>query len=160
MRQRTTSSDQGLPGDIGPQDFKQNVFSQFRQNDQASEKIGASVIDMYSEGNGKRSRKNLGIQIIGGGPETNNDRLGASVLDGGLTPTMISPLFKKKRHLGGQNVVFDRDSNCETPNEENRRNPFSFNKLPSNGNITPGLRPSGFSLGVNNVFQAPISYVG
>jgi hypothetical protein len=49
---------------------------------------------MYSEGNGKRNRKNLGIQIIGGGPETNNDKFGASVQDGGITPTNISPLFQ------------------------------------------------------------------
>jgi hypothetical protein len=75
---------------------------------------------MYSElGNGKRNRKNLGIQIIGAGPETNNDKIEDSIQDGGITPTNISPMFHNKRHLGGQNVVvFDRDSNnnnCETP---------------------------------------------
>jgi hypothetical protein len=113
---------------------------------------------MYSEGNGKRNRKNLGIQIIGGGPETNNDKFGASVLDGGITPTNISPLFQKKRHLGGQNVVvFDRDSNnnnCETPQDGRSHanlSTFHFQKLLINGggNITPGLKPSTFGLNPN-----------
>ena len=84
---------------------------------------------MYSEGNGKRMRKNLGIEIIGGGPETNNDKFGASVLDGGITPDNVSPLFQNKRHLGGQNVVvFDRDSNnnnCETPLDNRSRTNLS-----------------------------------
>jgi hypothetical protein len=112
---------------------------------------------MYSEGNGKRNRKALGIQIIGGGPETNNDNNGASVLEGGITPTNISPLFQKKRHLGGQNVVFDRDSNnnnCETPQDGRSQanlNSFQFNKLLIMGGNTPGLKPSSFS-GLNSAF--------
>jgi hypothetical protein len=76
---------------------------------------------MYSEGNNKskRSRKQLGIQIIGGGID-NITKLGISDNGGGITPTIISPFLRVKGHLGGQNVVFEGDSNrngSDTPQD-------------------------------------------
>lgn len=83
------------------------------------------MIDMYSEGNNKSKmgRRQIGIQIIGGGQDALNDKLGASEIDGGITPTIISPFLRKKHHLGGQNVVFERDSNMngsDTPQDTNK----------------------------------------
>lgn len=86
---------------------------------------------MYSEGNNKskRSRKQLGIQIIGGGIDTNNDKLGISDNGGGITPTIISPFLRKKGPLDGQNVVFERDSNkngSDTPKDTRKTNIGGF----------------------------------
>jgi hypothetical protein len=86
---------------------------------------------MYSEGNNKnkRSRKQLGIQIIGGETDTINDKLGISDNGGGITPTIISPFLRKKGHLGGQNVVFERDSNkngSDTPQDTRKSNMSGF----------------------------------
>jgi hypothetical protein len=109
---------------------------------------------MYSEGNNKSkiSRRKLGIQIIGGGTDTINDKLGASEHDGGITPLIISPFLRKKSHLGGQNVVFERDSNIngsDTPQDTCKNNigSFPFQKDAYIGNNTPGIR--GSNLGLN-----------
>ena len=101
--------------------------------------------------------------------DTNNDKLGASVLGDGITPTLISPFFKKNAHLDNRKIVFDRDSVHEVDTPTNPPNPNGrFGLAPRNMSInTPqaygGVRHGGnimvFPVPQNN-FMEPISSGG
>ena len=93
------------------------------KKDEQSENIGASVIDRYSEG--RKRQPGMAIRTS----DINNDLLDHSIKDGGITTTMISPMFVKKRHLDGRKVVFEGDSNyneCETPTIYDLKQPFDL----------------------------------